>query len=70
MLLDHPWLKDVQIFHNWGNKIIMIKGIGTIITILVIEKFRTPIKQPKMFIIVKVWGSIPYTYNLCACLEV
>jgi len=21
------------------------------------------------FIIAKVWGSIPYTYNLCACLE-
>jgi hypothetical protein len=68
-LLDHPWLKDVKIFHNWGNNIIMIKGIATIKTILVIKKFKTPIKQPKIFIIVKVWGSILYIYNLCACLE-
>jgi hypothetical protein len=56
MLLDHPWLRDIKIFHNWGNKIIMIKGIDTIVTIFVIKKFRTPIEQHKMFIIVKVWG--------------
>jgi hypothetical protein len=50
MLLDHPWLKDVKVFHDWGNNIIIIKGIGTSITILVITKFRTPIKQPKALV--------------------
>jgi len=35
MLLGRPWLRDVKVFHDWGNNIITIQGIGTIRTIRV-----------------------------------
>jgi hypothetical protein len=27
MLLGHPWLKDVKVFHDWGNNTIIIKEL-------------------------------------------
>jgi hypothetical protein len=35
VLLSRPWLKDVKVFHDWGNNTIIIQGIGIIRTILV-----------------------------------
>ncbi len=50
ILLGHPWLKDVKVFHDWGNNTITIKGVGTILTILVIKKLGTPTKCPKVLV--------------------
>jgi hypothetical protein len=36
MMLSHPWLKDAKMFHDWGNNIIIIQGIG--ITIPIYQK--------------------------------
>jgi hypothetical protein len=50
ILLGHPWLKDVKVSHNWGNNTIIIQGVGTILTILVIKKLGTPTKCPKVLV--------------------
>ncbi len=44
MLLGHPWLRDVKVFHDWGNNIISIQGANTIRNILIIRKLGAPIK--------------------------
>jgi hypothetical protein len=50
MLLDHPWLRDAKVFHDWGNNTIAIQGISIIKTILVKKKLGTPTKRPKVLI--------------------
>ncbi len=50
LLLGHPWLKDVKVFHNWGNNTITIQGVGTILTIHVTKKLGTPTKCPKVLV--------------------
>jgi hypothetical protein len=47
MLLDHPWLRDAKVFHDWGNITIIIQGIKTI---LVTKKLGTPTKRPKVLV--------------------
>jgi hypothetical protein len=44
MLLSRPWLKDVQISHDWGSNIIIIKGINIIKTIPITKKLGVYIK--------------------------
>jgi hypothetical protein len=50
MMLSHPWLRDVKVFHNWGNNIINIKGTNIVRTIHVTKKLGAPTKHPKMLI--------------------
>jgi hypothetical protein len=50
MLLSHLWLKDFEMFHDWGNDTIIIQGTGIVITTFVTKKFRTPAKHPKVLI--------------------
>jgi hypothetical protein len=38
MLLGCPWLKAFKVFHDWGNNIITIQGVGTISTIPITKK--------------------------------
>jgi hypothetical protein len=38
MLLGRPWLKDAKVTHDWGNKVINIQGVGTVIIILINKK--------------------------------
>jgi hypothetical protein len=46
MLLGHLWLRDVKMFDDWGNNIIIIQGTGTFKTIHVTKKLRTLSKCP------------------------
>jgi hypothetical protein len=50
MLLGHPWLKDTKVSHGWGNNIIIIQRMGTIRTIHVTKKLRTPTKHTKVLV--------------------
>jgi len=50
MLLGCLWLKDVKIFHDWGNIIITNQGINAVKTILVTKKLKAPTKQPKVLV--------------------
>jgi len=50
ILLGRPWLRDAKMFHDWGNNTITIQGMGTIRTIFVTKKLKTPTKHPKMLI--------------------
>ncbi len=50
MLLSHPWLRDVKVFHDWGNNIITIQGANIVITILVTKKLGAPTKRPKILV--------------------
>jgi hypothetical protein len=50
MLLGHPWLRDVKVFHDWGNNIIIIQGTSTIRTIPITKKLGTPTKHPKTLV--------------------
>jgi hypothetical protein len=50
MLLGCPWLKDAIVFHDWGNNIIIIQGVGIVRTILVTKKLGTPTKCPKVVV--------------------
>jgi len=42
MLLGHPWLKDAEVSHDWGNNIIIIQGTSTIKNIHVTKKLGAP----------------------------
>jgi hypothetical protein len=44
MLLGHPWLRDVEVFYDWGNNIITIQGTGIVRTIHVTKKLGAPTK--------------------------
>jgi hypothetical protein len=46
MLLGRPWLKDVKMFHDWCNNIIIIQGMGIVRTIHVTKKLGAPMKHP------------------------
>jgi hypothetical protein len=37
-MLNHPWLRDAKVFHDWGNNTITIQGINIIKTILLTKK--------------------------------
>jgi hypothetical protein len=50
MLLGRPWLKDVKVFYDWGNNIIIIQGTGTVKTIHVTKKLGAPTKCLEMLI--------------------
>jgi hypothetical protein len=50
MLLGRPWLKDVKVFHDWGNNTITIQGTGIVRTILVTKKLGALTKLPKMLV--------------------
>jgi hypothetical protein len=43
MLLGCPWLRDAKVFHDWGNNIITIQGMGT-------KKLGAPNKHPKVLV--------------------
>jgi hypothetical protein len=38
MLLGHPWLKDAEVSHDWGNNTIIIQRIDIVGTILITKK--------------------------------
>jgi len=44
MLLGRPWLRDVKMFHDWGNDIITIRRASTIRCIPVPKKLGAPTK--------------------------
>jgi hypothetical protein len=50
MLLGRPWLKYAKVSHNWETNTIIIQGIGTIRTILVIKKLGVQTKRPKVLV--------------------
>jgi hypothetical protein len=50
MLLGHPWLRDVKVFHDRGNNIIIIQGTSTIRTIPITKKLGTRTKHPKILV--------------------
>jgi hypothetical protein len=39
-MLNHPWLKDVKISHDWGSNTIIIKGINMSKTISITKNLR------------------------------
>jgi hypothetical protein len=47
MLLGCPWLRDVEVSHDWGNNIIIIQGVDIIRTIPTTKKLGAPTKHPK-----------------------
>jgi hypothetical protein len=50
MLLGRPWLRDAKVSHDWGNNIIIIQGIGIVITTLVTKKLGAPTKHLDMLV--------------------
>jgi len=50
MLLGCPWLRDDKMFHDWGNNIITIQGIGILKTIPIIKKLGALAKHPKVLV--------------------
>jgi hypothetical protein len=50
MVLSYPWLKDVKVFHDWGNNIIVIQGANTIRTIPVTKKLGAPTKHLEVLV--------------------
>jgi len=46
MLLGHPYLRDVKVFHDWGNNTITIQIIGIVKTIPVTKKLGALTKDP------------------------
>jgi hypothetical protein len=50
MLLDHPWLKDAKMFHDWGNNTITIQGISIIKIMFVTKKLGTPTKRLEVLV--------------------
>jgi hypothetical protein len=49
-LLNHPWLRDAKIYHDYGSNIITIQGIGTIKTIHVTKKWEISTKWIEMLV--------------------
>jgi hypothetical protein len=50
MLLGRPWLKDVKVFHVWGNNTIIIQGTSIIRTIPITKKLGAPTKRPNVLV--------------------
>jgi hypothetical protein len=50
MLLGHPWLRDVKVFHDWGNNTITIQGANIVKIIHVTKKLGPPTKCPKVLV--------------------
>jgi hypothetical protein len=50
MLFGRPWLKDVQVTHDWGNNMIIIQGNGTIQTITMTKHLGTNLKRPEVLL--------------------
>jgi hypothetical protein len=48
MLLSNPWLRDVEVSHDWGNNNINMQGMGIVITIHVTKKLGAPTKRLEM----------------------
>jgi hypothetical protein len=44
------WLKDLKMFHDWGNNTITIQGIDIVRTIHVTKKLGTPTKHLEVLI--------------------
>ncbi len=42
MLLGCTWLRDVKVFHDWGDNTIIIQGMGAIKIIPIIKKLGAP----------------------------
>jgi hypothetical protein len=50
MLFGRPWLRDVQVTHDWGNNMIIIQGNGTIQTITMSKHLGTNLKRPEVLL--------------------
>jgi hypothetical protein len=50
MLLGRPWLRDVKVYHNWGNNIITVQGACIVKIIPIIRKLGPPTKRPKVLV--------------------
>jgi hypothetical protein len=50
MLLGHPWLRDVKVFHDWGNNTIIIQITNIVRTIPIIRKLGAPTKHLKVLV--------------------
>ncbi len=46
MLLGRPWLRDVKMAHDWGSKIVLIQGNGTVKTIIVTQHLGNEVRRP------------------------
>jgi hypothetical protein len=47
MLLNHHWLKDARVSHDWGTNIVTIDGTSPIKTIPITKKLVAKTKRPK-----------------------
>jgi hypothetical protein len=45
MLLGRPWLRDVEVAHDWGNNIVTIQGNGMVRTIVMTKHLGVEVKQ-------------------------
>lgn len=50
MLLGRPWLIDVKVTHDWGNKLVTIRGNGTVKTISINERTGPLPKLPEVLV--------------------
>jgi hypothetical protein len=50
MLLGKPWLKDVQVAHDYGSNIITIQRIGTIRTSTITKRLEGEIRRLEMLL--------------------
>ncbi len=49
-LLGRLWLRDVKLYHDWGNNTIIIQKTNIVTTILFTKKLRAPTKHPKVLV--------------------
>jgi hypothetical protein len=45
MLVSRPWLRDVKVYHDYGNNTIIIQGIGIVRTIPITKKLEAATKM-------------------------
>jgi hypothetical protein len=45
MLLGSPWLKDVEVAHDWESNIVTIQGNGTIKTITITKHLEGEVRR-------------------------
>jgi hypothetical protein len=50
MFLGCPWLRDVKVFHDWGNNTITIQGVNIVKTIPVTKKLGAPTKRLEILV--------------------
>jgi hypothetical protein len=50
MLLGRPWLKDVEVAHDWGSIIVTIQGNGMVRTIIVTKHLGGEVRRPKVLL--------------------